>query len=301
MNDRTLHFAGGDGTELAGSLRLPSAEGRTFPGVLLVAGSGPTDRNGNNPLSARRLDTLKLIAERLAEAQIASLRFDKRGVGASTVAPRDVEAKARFFRWDNAIHDVVAAHGALSDQPTVDVHCTGLLGHSEGGLLALAAAPRTRDAPRGIVLAATPGRPLGHIIRRQVARRHPLLLAEVEHGLAEIGATGRPPSATAMTRLFPPYIGPYLQHAMAFDPVEALTAVDAKCLLVQGTADRQVVPMDDIQPMVDVLTGGRPDSDILIAPSVCHALHRASSREGDPRLAPVVADGISSWLRANLI
>ena len=111
---------------------------------MLVAGSGPTDRDGNNPLAPDRIDLLKRIAELLAAAGIATLRYDKRGIGGSTARPHGtLEEQERFFAWDNFVADVAAAHGELVKHDEIKPYATALLGHSEGGLLVLAAAPRS--------------------------------------------------------------------------------------------------------------------------------------------------------------
>ena len=85
---RQVRFPGAGGIELAGTLVLPmNSELQKVPGVVLIAGSGPTDRDGNNPLIPAKIDLLKQIAELLADAGIASIRYDKRGIGQSTRAP----------------------------------------------------------------------------------------------------------------------------------------------------------------------------------------------------------------------
>src|SRR5215475_14899859 len=101
---RAVHFAGSDGMTLAGTLLLPiKSELQRVPGVVLVAGSGPTDRDGNSPRAPVRIDLLKLIAELLAGAGIATLRYDKRGIGASAGRPSGVEELERFFTWENFV------------------------------------------------------------------------------------------------------------------------------------------------------------------------------------------------------
>jgi hypothetical protein len=177
-HQRAVRFAGGDGATLAGTLLLPLwSELQKVPGIVLVAGSGPTDRDGNNPLTPERTDVLKRIAELLATAGIATLRYDKRGIGGSTQRPRGtLEEQERFFAWDNFVGDVAAAHGELVKHDEIKSYATALLGHSEGGLLVLAAVPSIgKNRPHGMVLASTPGRPMREIVRAQVARGAPHL------------------------------------------------------------------------------------------------------------------------------
>ncbi len=305
---RSVRFTGSADTELAGTLLLPIwSEVEKVPGVVLVAASGPTDRNGNNTLVPERIDVLKQIAELLAEAGIASLRYDKRGIGASTQKPHGSIAELeRFFSWDNFVGDVAAAHAELVKHDEIKAYATALLGHSEGSLLVLAAAPTiAQNPPHGMVLLAAPGRRLGDIVRAQVGRGAPNLLAPTDRAIRAIEATGRVPSdlPRELEVLFPPYGGPFLQRLLAFDPAEALTASRLPCLLLQGAADRQVVPMEDVQPLIDAL--GRRDApgEAVIVPAASHNLKLVQwptdSGFGGP-IAPAAAAKLTSWMKQSL-
>ena len=308
--ERAVRFAGSDGATLAGTLLLPRwSELQKVPGVVLIAGSGPTDRDGNNPLVPERLDLLKQIAELLAAAGIASLRYDKRGIGASTPRPTNMlEAQERFFVWENFVGDVAAAHRELLRHDEIKPYATALLGHSEGGLLALAAAgglsARDRGSRRlhGLVLAATPGRPLADIVRAQIARSAPSLVASVERTMDIVMATGHVPAGLPQEQqlLFPPYAGPFLQSALAFDPAKALAGLNLACLILQGGADRQIVPMVDVQPLIDALGQRSGPGEAVIFAAVSHNL-KFVTRPTDPGFAgpvvPAVADKLTSWLR----
>jgi pimeloyl-ACP methyl ester carboxylesterase len=310
MTPRTVQFAGSDGAMLAGTLLLPLwSELQKVPGVVLVAGSGPTDRNGNNPLVPERIDLLKLIAELLARAGIASLRYDKRGIGGSTPRPAGpLEVQEQFFAWDNFVGDVAAAHGELLRHDEIKPYATALLGHSEGGLLALAAAKalsaKTMGVRRlhGLVLAATPGRPLADIVRAQISRNALSFADPAERTIAAILSTGRVPADLPRDQqvLFPLHAGLFLQSALAFDPTKALKELDLACLIVQGAADRQVVPMADVQPLIDALGQRTAHGEAVIVPGVSHNL-KFITWPTDPGfsgpLAPAVADKLVSWLR----
>src|SRR5258708_29947742 len=76
--------------------------------------------------------------------------------------------------------------------------------------------------------------------------------------------------------LFPPYIGPFLRGAMAFEPARALTAIDAACLLLHGGADSQIVPLGDIQPLIDALAHRNGAGEALVAPAVSPNLKAVS-------------------------
>src|SRR4051812_10735559 len=168
--EREVQFEGAGGVRLSGTLLLPEAPTHPVPAVVLVAGSGPTDRNGNQP-PLLWTGLLKQTADLLARGGVASLRYDKRGVGRSGAVPKGAEALADFVQWDNFVGDVVAACDALRRQPEVDPARVALLGHSEGGLLVMDATLRLQEAgraPAAVVLASTPGRPLGMLLREQL-------------------------------------------------------------------------------------------------------------------------------------
>ena len=93
---RAVRFAGSDGATLAGTLLLPAwSELQRVPGIVLVAGSGPTDRDGNNPLVPQHIDVLKLIAELLATAGIGTLR--SMFIVSVTVAPGPTSSPVSRF------------------------------------------------------------------------------------------------------------------------------------------------------------------------------------------------------------
>jgi pimeloyl-ACP methyl ester carboxylesterase len=303
--ERPVRFAGRGGITLAGTLCLPLfSEIQYVPGIVLVAGSGPTDRDGNNPLAPEPIDLLKDIALLLARNGIASLRYDKRGIGQSTPRPRGSLAEQEaFFAWDNFVGDVEAAHAELLRHDEIKPYATALLGHSEGGLLALAAS--TALAARklhALVLAATPGRRLDEILRAQIARdAPPSLRLPTDRAIAAIVETGRVPAnlPRELELLFPPYAGPFLKSLLSFDPASALAQSRIPCLLLQGAADRQVVPMADVQPLIDALRGRDVSGEAVVIAQVSHNLKTVSGPTdagfGGP-LSPVVAETLLKWL-----
>src|SRR5687767_4873718 len=110
--------------KLCGTLLLPDGAA-PWTGVLLVAGSGPTDRDGNNPLLPAPIDNIKRLAQALAERGIASLRYDKRGVGASTYPGLSEEV----LRFEHLVDDAVLLAEHLRRDPRVARIV--LVGHSE--------------------------------------------------------------------------------------------------------------------------------------------------------------------------
>ncbi len=303
--ERQVRFAASDGSALAGTLLLPLiSEIQYVPGVVLVAGSGPTDRDGNNPLAPVRIDLLKQIAELLARAGIASLRYDKRGIGASTAHPTEsLQVEERFFAWENFVGDVQAAHAELLRHNEIKPYATALLGHSEGALLSLAAiAAMGKRAPYALVLASPPGRPLRDIVLSQIERNRPRLLPSAERIMAATLETGHVPADVppALQFIFPSYGGPFFSTALTFDPAKAVAGIDTPCLMLHGGADTQIVPMADIQPLIDALAARGKPGEVLVVPQVSHNLKTVRTPD-DPGfagpIAPAVADKLASWLK----
>jgi uncharacterized protein len=300
---RQVRFAASDGTMLAGTLLLPLiSEVQYVPGVVLVAGSGPTDRDGNNSLVAARIDLLKQIAELLAGVGIASLRYDKRGIGASGRPSDSVKAQEVFFTWENFVSDVQAAHAELLRHNEIKPYATALLGHSEGALLSLAAtAAMGKHAPYALVLASAPGRSLRAIVHDQIERNGPALLAGADRVMTTIMETGHvPPDAPPELRLiFPAYAGPFFKSVLPLDPAKLAASIDTPCLMLHGGADAQIVPLGDLQPLIDALRNRDKPGEVLVAPLVSHNLKTVSGT-GDPGfagpIAPVIANKLSTWL-----
>jgi len=144
--------------DLRGSLLR--SEDSTAPVVLIIPGSGPTDRDGNNPLGIKA-GSYRLLAEELSAEGVSTVRIDKRGMFGSADAVPDADA----VTVDDYVDDTRAWVKVIRDKTGAD--CVWLLGHSEGGLVSLAAA-QEEDAICGLILVATPGRPLGEVLREQL-------------------------------------------------------------------------------------------------------------------------------------
>jgi hypothetical protein len=152
------------------------------------------------------------------------------------------------------------------------------------------------------VLAGTPGRPLIDIVRAQIARTGPQYRAEAERVMKAVLETGHVPAdvPAELRLIFPANGGPFFRGALPFDPAQAITTLDTACLVLQGGADAQIVPMEDIQPLVDALAKRGKPAEVLVAPAVSHNLKPVSGPD-DPGfvgpLAPAIADKLAGWLR----
>ena len=160
-----------DGIDMFGTITVPEGEG-SFPAVVLVAGSGPTDRDWNSPMLPGTNGSGKLLAEALAENGFASLRYDKRASGAHVV--ENLPRLAGTFSMASHLAELTAAIDALVAAPRVDRNRVIGLGNSEGCLhvlhYALAQASDRSSVPLcGLVLAAPPGRSIGAVLDMQLS------------------------------------------------------------------------------------------------------------------------------------
>ena len=132
--DQHVSFTSGNMTIYA-TFRHPTNEADVVPGVLLIAGSGPTDRNGNSSIEPGPTDTLKTLADWLSEDGVASLRYDKLGSGKTGLGPYSLDPDAigiSVFEQESR-----SALEFLAREKDVNVHELGVFGHSEGALFAL--------------------------------------------------------------------------------------------------------------------------------------------------------------------
>lgn len=268
--------------------------------MLIVPGSGPTDRDGNNPLGVKAA-TYRLLAEGLAEHGITTVRFDKRGMFASAGAVPDANAvtiadyAADVHSWSAAIRSRTGASSLW------------LLGHSEGGLVALAA---TKNAPDvcGLILVSAAGRPLGQILREQLAANPayaPLLdqamkaIRFLEAG-QRVDTTGMNP---ALLPLFRPQVQDFLIDQCSYDPAEMIASYPKPVLILQGRRDLQIDVAD-----AERLKEANPSARLALLADTNHVLKtvRSPKREdnlatyGNPHLplAPGVIETIAQFIAA---
>ncbi len=269
---------------LKGTLTLPSEHGplpTKTPVFLIVPGSGPTDRDGNSPLGIAAAP-YRLLAEALATRGYPSVRIDKRGMFGSVGAesdPNDVTITGYgedLSAWANAIQERLPADGGP--------RCVIPIGHSEGGLVALAAMARLPDAC-ALILIASIGRPLDEVLREQL-RANPAnapFLAEAETTLAALKRGERVDAGAmqaALRPLFAPDVQGFLIDAMSYDPVELAAQVKVPVLVVQGTRDLQVSVAD-----AHNLAGAAPDATLALVPDVNHVLKIVASDDPSANLA----------------
>ncbi|MET1078118.1 MAG: alpha/beta fold hydrolase [Pseudomonas sp.] len=258
---RPLELDTGSGV-LHGTLLLPQSP-TPVPVALLIAGSGPTDRDGNNPNGGHN-DSLKRLAQVLAKHGIASLRYDKRGVARSlAAAPREEDLSLEAYVAD------AAAWGQLLRADPRFAQLT-LIGHSEGALVAsLAAEPAGAQA---LVAIAGSARPIDQVLREQLEGRLPApLYAYALLVIDRLKAGERQPVVPdALQVLLRPSVQPYLISLFRQDPVAAFAHLRIPTLILQGRNDMQIGVAD-----AEALKAAKPDSQLVLVDGMNHMLRIA--------------------------
>lgn len=280
--------------ELYGTLELPQAQ-PPFPFALIISGSGPTDRDGNSQLIAGTNNSLKLLAEGLVAEGIASLRFDKRGVGASAAAA-PAEADLRF---DTFVDDTVSWGNELQRDPRLSSLI--VIGHSEGSLIGMLAARRLKAA--AFISIAGVGRPASRLLAEQLAGKLPRELESRAVAIIEKLATGKTSEdvPVELIALFRPSVQPYLASWFRFDPAQEIARLTTPVLVVQGTSDLQI-QLEEAERLSRAAHKGQ----LLLIEGMNHVLKEVSADQveqlnsyGDPALpvAPKLVRAISNFLK----
>lgn len=281
--------------DLAGTY-LSAGDGA--PVVLIVPGSGPTDRDGNNP-SGIKAAPYRLIAEGLAERGISSVRVDKRGMFGSAAAVPDANA----VTIADYAEDVQNWIGAIRDK--TGASCVWVLGHSEGALVALKAAQAPEDIC-GLLMVSGPGRKLGDILRAQL-RGNPANAPVLPEALAAIttleagGTVDAEKLHPALAPLFAPAIQGFLRDLFSYDPAKLIAGVSLPVLILQGDADLQIGVED-----ARLLAAANPSATLQLIPGANHVLKTAPADDfaanlatyADPNLplAPGVVEALADFV-----
>ncbi|MGN2431116.1 alpha/beta hydrolase [Pseudomonas syringae] len=245
--------------KLYGTLMMPRSD-KPVPVVLIVAGSGPTDRDGNNPEGGRN-DSMKRLAVILATHNIASVRYDKRGVAASKAVTPD----ERNLSVERYVADVQLWARALKANTRLGPLI--LLGHSEGALVATLAAEKAGAA--ALISVAGTGRPVDQVLREQFQERLPPELLQRSNQLLDELKAGKTDDnvPSELEVVFRPSVQPYLISLFRQDPAAAFGALNIPALIVQGRNDIQVGVGDAL-----LLQKAKPDAELALIDGMNHVL-----------------------------
>ena len=313
-----------DGVRLGGTLTLPEGEG-PFPAAVLLSGSGPQDRDetlmGHKPFA--------VLADHLTRAGLAVLRFDDRGVGASS-GDFAAATSADFAT------DANAAARFLASRSDIRHDAIGFVGHSEGGMVGPIAMTDNPDIAF-LVMLAGPGTRLDRLLltqRRLIGLRTGMSRAALDRSepvLAELyaalgsGADGETALAAARALLTPDameaigyardaspdtllaeYGTPWFRYFFAYDPAPNLAQITVPLLALGGSLDLQVPAAENLAAIA-AATAGNSDTTIVELPGLNHLFQTATTgsvgeyEEIEETFAPAALDVVSDWLRARFV
>lgn len=281
------------GGTMKAEVERPQGEG-PFPAMLIIAGSGPTDRDGNSMMLPGKNDSLKMVAEELAANGIASIRYDKRGVGMNQ-ALGGSEADLRF---DDYIADAAAwVEHLKSDDDFTEV---GIIGHSEGSLIGMVAADQA--SADSFISIAGAGRPIDEVLMEQLAAQLPEnLMNEARQIISQLKKGEQVATVSPeLQSVFRPSVQPYMISWLAYDPQKEVAALEIPVLIIGGTADSQVSVSD-----AESLHAAHSESKLLIIDEINHVLKTVSDESEnesaysnpDLPLADELMDGIVGFLK----
>lgn len=238
---------------LYGTLTLPQ-KFKKGSVALLIAGSGPTDRNGNNV--AMENNSLKNLAHDLANKGIASLRYDKRGIGAS----KDAMTKEEDLRFDDLVNDAKSWISQLKKDKRFKKIV--VIGHSEGSLIGMLAA---KDADQFISLAGV-GQSADKTLKEQLSSQ-PQMLKDIAYPILDSLKAGKTVDKVnpMLQALFRKSVQPYLISWFKYDPAQELKNLNKPILIIQGDKDIQVSVQD-----AELLAKAVPSSKLVIIEKMNH-------------------------------
>jgi len=303
------------GIRLAGTLTIPAGDG-PHAAVALLTGSGPQDRDetvfGHRPFL--------VLADYLTRSGIAVLRFDDRGIGAST-GDFAVATTLDFAS------DARAAVAFLQSRPEVDSEKIGLVGHSEGAIVAPMAANRRGDVAFAVLLASTgvdgrellvmqakamnraAGLPETVIEQRAevqeslldvvgVAENDSVAAEQARAILADAGLTGD--AAEGQIRSL---LSPWMKYFLVYDPLPELRDLSIPVLALNGEKDTQVPPTENLLPVEEaLLEGGNPDVTAEVLPGLNHLFQTAETgvpaeyASIEETFSPAALEKIATWI-----
>ncbi len=252
---------------LEGTLSLPANATKPVPVVLIIAGSGPTDRDGNSK-PAVVSDTYKQLADSLNARGIAVLRYDKFGAGKSRPADMSTFKEANLT-FDSAIQD---AAGWVK-QLKADKRFSKIViaGHSEGSLVGMITAHQTNAD--GFISLAGPGRNIAGTLKEQLKTLPDEMRQTAYKDLDSLrnGQFVKQPPIMLMS-LFRPSVQPYMISWMKYDPAVEINKIKAPVLVIQGKRDLQVQMLE-----AETLTKARPNAGTAYFDRMTHTLKDTES------------------------
>ena len=302
-NDERVNIPS-NGFSLAGTISRPASAVGKLPAVVLVGGAGPTERDG----LAFGVPILGELAGAIADAGFLVVRYDKRGIGQSG-------GRAESAGLLDYVEDVRAAIKMLERRKDVDPKRIAVIGHSEGGTVALTAASKEKRIGAVAVL-GTPGMTGADIVLAQQQRLLNRSALSAEDRQKKIDAQKRIHDAVISGKgleLLAPDVRRAVdnveyQTLLVADPAKILIDVRQPLLIVQGDLDTQVEPpnADRLEALARARKNAKP-VEVVKLPGVNHLLMPATTGEvdeyptlKDKHVSPAVTQAIVTWLKKTL-
>jgi hypothetical protein len=248
--------------KIEGTLLCP-VDAKAVPVVLIIAGSGPTDRNGNNPMMTN--NSLKMLAEGLFENNIASVRYDKRGVGLSNNAG----LQESDLRFENYVDDAKGWVDLLAKDARFSEII--VLGHSEGSLIGMIAS-QNKEVKKYISLAGV-GVPAGELLKEQLKAQPAFVLDQALPIIEKLERGDTEENIPPMLySLFRTSVQPYLISWFKYNPQKEIEKLSIPVLILQGTTDIQVSVSD-----AEKLANANKKAERQLIEGMNHILKKAGS------------------------
>jgi alpha/beta superfamily hydrolase len=227
--------------------------------AIIIAGSGPTDKNGNSKLGVTA-NSYQLLAQALQKENIATLRYDKRGIGNSKLYDAS-ESKQKF---EDFITDAVTIYNYAKD--SLGYKTIYFIGHSEGSLVAMIAAQKTKAA--GYISISGAGRSIDEVVMEQVAAQPENVQEQIKDIFNQLKQGNEVDNVPQyLFSLFRPSVQPYMISWLKYKPTEEIKKLECAILIINGTCDVQVKEKE-----AQLLYAANDKAKLLIIPKMTHAL-----------------------------
>ncbi|WP_425392632.1 alpha/beta hydrolase [Ekhidna sp.] len=248
--------------DLKGTLTTPKI--KTDTAILIIAGSGPTDRNGNSAMGLNN-NSLKMLATELTQAGYAVLRYDKRGIAESSEAVSDQQD----LRFEHFVEDAVRWLSKLKEE---GYNKLIVAGHSQGSLVGMLAAQNAEDVIAFISISGL-SEDAGEAIVRQLGSQSPALAEDARINIDSMKAGHTVKKFNPyLISIFGPAIQPFLKSYISYNPTEELKKLGVPVLLINGTKDLQI-GVDQAEALKDAY----PNANLLIIEDMNHVLKSIAS------------------------
>ena len=245
-----------------GTLLAPRQE--TVPLAIIINGSGPIDRNGNEMMTKN--NSAKKLAEALAKKGIATFRYDKR-----TLKAQQLNIDEKDMRFDDFIDDAKAVIKRFSELPNYS--SLYIIGHSQGSLVGMIAAQEKAD---GFISIAGAGQTIDSLIVEQIGRQMPGLEESARTAFNELRANGKVKDYNqGLASLFKKSVQPFMFSWMKYDPQQEIKKLEMPVLIINGDNDLQVNTNE-----AEKLKAAKPEAELVIIENMNH-IYRIIDKNDD--------------------